>query len=60
MAPRLLCMLGADSSAEVIEEFVGPATGADTHFSNAVAEMDLAERAQLKHGWAFSPLQFAA
>ena len=60
MAPRLLCMLGADSSAEVIEEFVGPAKGADTHFSNAVAEMDLAERAQLKHGCASSPLYFAA
>lgn len=50
---RLLCMLGADSSVEVIEEFVGPAEAESTsHLSNAVAELDLADRAQLKHGCA--------
>lgn len=55
-APRLLCTLGADSAAEVIEEFVGPSSGGDaTHFSNTVAEIELAERAQLKHGQAPSP-----
>ncbi len=49
-APRLLCTLGADACAEVIEEFVGPAKGAEAHFCNAVAEFDLAERTQLRHG----------
>ena len=45
-------MLGADSSAEVIEEFVGPAEAESaSHLSNAVAEFSLAERAQLKHGY---------
>ena len=50
VAPRLLCTLGADSSAEVVEEFVGPAKGAEPHFTNAVAEINLADRAQIKHG----------
>ncbi|CAL8463795.1 g3329 [Coccomyxa elongata] len=50
-APRLLCTLGADACAEVIEEFVGPAKGAEAHFCNAVAEFDLADRAQLLHGY---------
>ncbi len=59
-APRLLCALGADASAEVIEEFVGPAKGAEAHFCNAVAEFDLAERAQLKHGCAAIPHLFHA
>jgi hypothetical protein len=53
VAQRLLCVLGADSSAEVIEEFVGPATADSvSYLSNSVAEFDLAERAQLKHGCA--------
>ena len=50
-APRLLCMLGAGASAEVIEEYVSPASGAGSpHVTNAIAEIDLAEGASLKHG----------
>ena len=50
-APRMLCMLGAGASAEVIEEYVSPASGASSpHVTNAIAEIDLAEGASLKHG----------
>ena len=50
-APRLLCVLGADASAEVIEEFVSPASEAsDPHVTNALAEIELAEGACIKHG----------
>ena len=50
-APRLLCMLGAGASAEVIEEYAHPASGAGSpHVTNAIAEIDLAEGASLKHG----------
>lgn len=50
-APRLLCVLGANASAEVIEEFVSPASDSGSpHVTNALAEIDLAEGASLKHG----------
>jgi hypothetical protein len=50
-APRLLCVLGAGASAEVIEEFVSPASeGSDPHVTNALAEIELAEGACIKHG----------
>ncbi len=50
-APRMLCMLGAGASAEVIEEYVSPASGASSpHVTNAIAEINLAEGASLKHG----------
>lgn len=50
-APRLLCVLGTDAAAEVIEEFVSPATDFSTpHVTNALAEMELAQGARLKHG----------
>jgi hypothetical protein len=50
-APRLLCVLGAGASAEVIEEFVSPASeGGEPHVTNTVAEIDLAEGACIKHG----------
>ncbi|CAL5226157.1 g8980 [Coccomyxa viridis] len=51
-APRLLCVLGTDAAAEVIEEFVSPATDFSTpHVTNALAEMELAQGARLKHGY---------
>ena len=50
-APRLLCVLGADAAAEVIEEFVSPAVDYSTpHVTNALAEMELGQGASLKHG----------
>ena len=50
-APRLLCVLGADAEAEVIEEFVSPATDYNiSHVTNALAEIELAQGASLKHG----------
>ena len=50
-APRLLCVLGAGAAAEVIEEFVSPAVDYSTpHVTNALAEMELAHGASLKHG----------
>ena len=50
-APRLLCVLGADAEAEVIEEFVSPATDYSiSHVTNALAEIELAQGASLQHG----------
>lgn len=50
-APRLLCVLGADASAEVIEEFVSPAADSGAAYvTNALAEITLAQGASLKHG----------
>lgn len=48
-APRLLVCLGAGASAEVVEEF-SPASSNTAYFTNAVAEVFLAEGAQLTHG----------
>lgn len=48
-APRLLVSLGAGASADIIEEF-GAASSNTAYFTNAVAEVFLAEGAQLTHG----------
>ncbi len=50
-APRLLVVLGKGASGAVVEEFAG-AGPADAYFCNAVAEVVLAEDAQLMHGCA--------
>ena len=50
-APRLLCVLGANAAAEVIEEFVSPAADSSSpHVTNALAEIELGQGASLKHG----------
>lgn len=48
-AGRLIVSLGANSSCEVVEEFVSNAAG--THVSMPVAEVALGEGSELKHGY---------
>jgi Fe-S cluster assembly protein SufD len=48
-AARLLVSLGANASAEVVEEFVSDAEG--SHVSMPVAEVVLGEGSELKHGY---------
>ena len=48
-APRLLTVLGARTSAVLVEEFAG-AGEAGAYFCNAVAEVVLGEDARLMHG----------
>lgn len=48
-AARMLISLGANTSCEVVEEFVSDAAG--SHVSMPVAEIVLGEGAELKHGY---------
>lgn len=48
-AGRLIVSLGANSSCEVVEEFVSDAAG--THVSMPVAEVVLGQGSELKHGY---------
>ena len=48
--PRVLVVMGPDSSLEMVEEFAAGAQDSSKYFTNAVMEVQLEQDAQLKHG----------